>query len=123
MSLGETLDRIVRDLGAVRGVALVGMDGIVVEERCPDAGVDLPALGAELCGLIKTVERSAQESGIGGGRELGPQELSLGFSRDRVLARRLTPEYFALLVLAGDGNYGKGRYLLRREAAALKLEL
>jgi predicted regulator of Ras-like GTPase activity (Roadblock/LC7/MglB family) len=40
-----------------------------------------------------------------------------------VLVRVISEEFFLVLVLAADGNYGKGRYLLSREAAKLREEL
>ena len=37
--------------------------------------------------------------------------------------RLLTPEYFLVLALKADGNYGKERYALRLAAPKVKAEL
>jgi predicted regulator of Ras-like GTPase activity (Roadblock/LC7/MglB family) len=118
MSLTEHLARVLDQLDAARGVALVGMDGIVVEEKRRDPALDLQALGAECCGLFKTLAKIAQDTGLG-----APEEFSLGAIEGQLVVRRITPEYFTLLVIAPNGLFGKGRYLLRREAAAIRQEL
>lgn len=118
MSLGEALGRLIRDLGSARGAALVGMDGIIVEEVQGDPGADLAGIGAECCELLKSVEQAATEQGLG-----AALELTASFESGDIVIRRVNPEYFVLLVIRPDGNYGKGRYLLRREAAAIQEDL
>lgn len=118
MSLTESLGRVLDQLDAARGVALVDMDGIVVEEQRRDPALDLPALAAECCGLFKTLAQVAQDSGLG-----APEEFSVGAAGGQLVVRRITSEYFTLLVIAPNGLFGKGRYLLRREAAAIRQEL
>ena len=41
MSFTEILRRIMKDLKEAQGIALVGMDGIVVEEQKQDSSLDL----------------------------------------------------------------------------------
>lgn len=118
MSLEQHLARLLDQFESARGAALVGMDGIVVAEKRRDAGLDLQALGAECCGLFKALTKISQEGGLG-----EPEEFSLAANDGQLIVRRITPDYFTLLVIAPDGLFGKGRYLLRREASAIRQEL
>jgi hypothetical protein len=49
----------------------------------------------------------------------------IAISTDKLLAvvRIVSPEYFMVVALTPDGNYGKARYLLRVTAPKLGLEL
>jgi predicted regulator of Ras-like GTPase activity (Roadblock/LC7/MglB family) len=48
------------------------------------------------------------------------EEVSVKTERLMVIIRTLTDEYFIALTLERDGNFGKGRYLLMREAPRLR---
>jgi predicted regulator of Ras-like GTPase activity (Roadblock/LC7/MglB family) len=51
------------------------------------------------------------------------EEVSIATDRLRVLVRVINEEFFMVLIITADGNYGKGRYLLSREAFKLKDDL
>jgi predicted regulator of Ras-like GTPase activity (Roadblock/LC7/MglB family) len=118
MSLADTLQQVIDDLEESRGVALVGMDGIVVEERKRDGQLDLQALGAEFSGLLKTVGKLSDSVGFG-----GIVELVTSAERSTMILRQVTADYFVIFVIQADGNLGKARFLLRRAAMLLKTEL
>jgi predicted regulator of Ras-like GTPase activity (Roadblock/LC7/MglB family) len=118
MSLGDTLQQVIEDLEESQGVALVGMDGIVVEERKRDGQLDLQTLGAEFSGLLKTAGKLGDSVGFG-----GIVELVTSAERSVVILRQVTADYFLILVIQADGNLGKARFLLRRAATLLKTEL
>ena len=50
-------------------------------------------------------------------------EVSINSEKLMVLMRMVTMEYFVVLALKPEGNYGKGRYVLRITAPKLKAEL
>jgi predicted regulator of Ras-like GTPase activity (Roadblock/LC7/MglB family) len=50
-------------------------------------------------------------------------EVSINTEKVITLMRMISPEYFIVLALAPDGNYGKGRYVLRMTAPKVKAEL
>jgi predicted regulator of Ras-like GTPase activity (Roadblock/LC7/MglB family) len=50
-------------------------------------------------------------------------ELSINSERVITLIRLVSPEYFLALALRPDGNWGKGRYLLRITAPKVRAEL
>lgn len=118
MSLMESLRRIINNLDDALGVALVGMDGIVVEEHKRDSLLDLTALAAEFSGSLRQVEGATEGLHFG-----QTQELSILGEKGLIIIRKVNPEYFILLVIHSEGNFGKGRYLLRREMAELEKEL
>lgn len=118
MSLVEGLEHILNRLSEALGVAIVGMDGMIVEERKSSRGPDLQDLSAECVGLLKSADHigaSLLSSGI--------RELSLVSEKQPVLIHRINPEYFLLLLLASDRELGKGRFQLRRAASRLEKEL
>lgn len=118
MNLVESLRRINNNLDDALGVALAGMDGIVVEEHKRDGLLDLNAMAAEFSGILKQLEgvaRNIQLNGI--------SELCVLADSGMTLVRKINEEYFLLLVISPEGNFGKGRFLLRREVARLEKEL
>ena len=50
-------------------------------------------------------------------------EVSINSERVVTLMRMITPEYFIVLAMRPEGNYGKGRYLMRVVAPKLQQEL
>jgi predicted regulator of Ras-like GTPase activity (Roadblock/LC7/MglB family) len=118
MGFAESLKRVMAGAEDALGVAMVGMDGIVVDEQKRDGDLDLQSLGAEYCGLMKTVEKTSSTLSLGMAREL-----SIVSEKGMVIVRRINPDYFLLLVMHPEGNFGKGRFLLRREIASLEKEV
>ena len=118
MSLAESLQRVVQDLNEAAGVAIVGMDGIIVEEQKRDPRIDLQTLGAEFSGLFKSAGKLTESLEFG-----EVSELMTSAERSVVILRRVTAEYFLILVIRPDGNLGKARFLLRRAGLQLKTEL
>jgi predicted regulator of Ras-like GTPase activity (Roadblock/LC7/MglB family) len=118
MSLVTSLQSILDGLEEAEGIALVGLDGIVVNEvkRAPD--IDLSTVAAEYCGLWREMDR------VSGGLSFGPtQECVIANDTRTLVFRRVTPEYFLALAVTRDGNTGKGRFLLRYAAPQLAKEL
>jgi predicted regulator of Ras-like GTPase activity (Roadblock/LC7/MglB family) len=118
MSLTGSLQEIMEGLDGARGIALVGMDGIVVEEQKRDSRLDLQTLGAEWCGILRQAEK-----GILSGEAGRMEEVSVAAEKTVIVARRIHEGYFLLLAIEKDGNFGKGRYLLRKAETALRGEL
>jgi predicted regulator of Ras-like GTPase activity (Roadblock/LC7/MglB family) len=118
MSLADSLQRVIEDLEESHGLALVGTDGIVVEERKRNDQLDLQVLGAEFNGLLKTAGKLGDSVGFG-----GITELVTSAERFVVIIRQVTADYFLILVIQAGGNLGKARFLLRRAAMQLATEL
>jgi predicted regulator of Ras-like GTPase activity (Roadblock/LC7/MglB family) len=130
MNFTSTLRTIVDECGGGIGAALMGSDGIPIEqvearELPGSAGGDAAAVGEEIAALgvefgrILDEARKAADS-LGGGPV---EEACLRMARFWVLLRTLDAETFLVLVLTPDGNLGKARFLMRRHLAELREHL
>jgi predicted regulator of Ras-like GTPase activity (Roadblock/LC7/MglB family) len=100
--------------GGVAGL-LMGYDGIPVDSFTrEDAELDVQTVGMELSGALKEIRRAAEQLDAGGAREVAIQAEKL-----LTIVRMLNNEYFVALAMKPDGNYGKGRFLLRLAAPKL----
>jgi predicted regulator of Ras-like GTPase activity (Roadblock/LC7/MglB family) len=97
-------------------VSLIGLDGIAIES-IKDPDVPLDVFGAEFGGFIKSVRPNAE---LNTGEVL---QFSLVTEKYITFLSAVTPEYFVLLVLRPDGNYGRARYELARARHLLRDEL
>ncbi len=98
-------------------VSLIGLDGIAIESLRRD-GVPLEAMGAEFGSFVKSVRVSDTEFQTG-----DVQQLSLVTDRYVMFLSAITEEYFVLLVMRPDGNYGRARFELARAKHLLRDEL
>lgn len=115
----EPLRKIVDGVeGGVAGLVM-GFDGIAVESYARDAGaVDINTVGMEFSALLSQVRRAAEILELG-----GIQEITIKAELLTVVVRVLSSDYFLALALRPEGNFGKGRYLLRVMAPRLQAEL
>jgi len=118
MSFVESLRRVTNNLKDSKGIALVGMDGIVVEEHKKDPTLDLQSLGAEYSGMLREVQKTSSALQMGAAKEI-----SVLTDKVIVISRQVSPEYFIVLVVESEGNFGKSRFLMKREIANLEKEL
>ncbi len=110
MSFRDIIEGFHKSDPSVRGGALAGADGLSVEEWQVEPGAyDLSALCAEMVQLFRESDRVASENGLGEG-----SELSLSGAKGIVMARRVTRDYFLLLLAEPSAIPGKCRFLLRR---------
>lgn len=111
----EILREIVAQTAGGVGAVLMGYDGIAIEQHFrPCEGVDLQMVAVEYANILKEIKQTADVLNTG-----AMEEVSIKTERFYVVARALTEDYFVALTLQRDGNFGKGRYLLLRDAAKL----
>ena len=118
MSFREHLEQICRDVDGAVACSLMGVDGIEVDTHVADAGdLDLKSLLVEYSGVLRSAKDAAEAHAAGGVAELA-------IATDKLLAvvRTVSPEYFMVVALTPDGNFGKARYLLRVTAPKLRSE-
>ena len=98
-------------------VSLIGLDGIAIETVSYDS-VPLEAMGAEFGGFIKSVRVTNTELDTG-------EILQFSLVTEKYIAflSAVTSEYYVLLVLRPDGNYGRARFELARAKHLLRDEL
>jgi predicted regulator of Ras-like GTPase activity (Roadblock/LC7/MglB family) len=97
-------------------VSLIGLDGIAIESIKKN-GVPLDVLGAEFGGFVKSIRPNPE---LGTGEVL---QFSLVTEKYIAFLSAVTPEYFILLVMRPDGNYGRARFELAKAKLALRDEL
>lgn len=121
MSFASILKEIVDGCGGGIGAALVGQDGIAIEQVLasePAASVpadDVGAAGAEFGRILDEVRKASDA--LGGG---ALAECVVSLARMTLVLRVVDADTFAVLVLAPGANLGKARYLMRRNLLALR---
>ena len=98
-------------------VSLISLDGIPVETVNDGGSVPLDVLGAEFGSFIKSIRPNTE---IGSGEVL---QFSLITGKYITFLSAVTPDYYILLVLRPDGNYGRARFELARAKHLLQDEL
>jgi predicted regulator of Ras-like GTPase activity (Roadblock/LC7/MglB family) len=98
-------------------VSIIGLDGIAIE-AINDRGVPLDVLGAEFGGFLKSIRVRNTELNTG-----DIEQFSLVTEKYVTFLSSVTPEYFVLLVMKPEGNYGRARFELARAKQALRHEL
>jgi predicted regulator of Ras-like GTPase activity (Roadblock/LC7/MglB family) len=100
--------------GGIAGL-LMGFDGIAVESYTKsDGGADITTVGMELSVVLKDIRRAVEQLQAGVAREIAIQA-----EKVTTLVRLLNNDYFIALTMTPDGNFGKGRFLLRLAAPKL----
>lgn len=102
--------------GAV-AVSLIGLDGIAVES-IKGGDVPLDVLGAEFGSFVKSIRSANTELNTG-----DVQQFSLVTEKYITFLSEVTPEYYILLVLKPEGNYGRARFELAKAKHLLRDEL
>lgn len=119
MSFREHLEQVCRNVDGAVACSLMGVDGIEVDTHVEDGGdLDVKSLLVEYSGVLRSAREAAEAHEAG-----GVAEIAIATDRLLALVRTVTPEYFMVVALAPDGNYGKARYLLRVTAPKLESEL
>ncbi|WP_257459860.1 roadblock/LC7 domain-containing protein [Archangium lipolyticum] len=120
MSFRTHLESVVNQVDGALACSVMGFDGIAVETHQRDEAGDLELNGAwvEYANLLGQLRQAAETLKTG-----AVQEVSVNSERVLTLMRLVSPEYFLVLALRADGNYGKGRYVLRVTAPKILAEL
>ena len=101
------------------GAVLMGYDGIAVDQYFQAVDdVDLQLVTIEYANVLKEIRQTVDILNTG-----ALEEVAIRTGRFFVVIRALTDEYFVALALASDGNFGKARYLLTKEAPGLRQAL
>ena len=115
----EALEGIIERTDGSIGALIMGTDGIAVEKvlsaEAQDANLDVAA--AEFTSLIRNAQRTGNVTGLGNLRELAVQLDNAVF-----VMRLFSRDYFVVLALKPDGNFGRGRFELRKAELQLARE-
>jgi len=113
----EIIQQVVKGTDGALGAMIVGLDGIPVEEYSVSGNLDLQSMTVEYSALLKEIEKGSQTSDMG-----TTKEVTVIAEKAMIMLRRLNNEYFFVLILKPEGNFGKGRFLLRMSAPKLLKE-
>ncbi|MDO3376761.1 roadblock/LC7 domain-containing protein [Geoalkalibacter halelectricus] len=115
----EVLRTLVEETSGAIGAVVMGYDGIAIDQHLrPVEGVDLGLVAVEYANILKEVKKAAEILQTG---EL--EEVTILTGGYQILIRILSEDYFIGLLMRREGNAGKGRFLLMREAPGLRAEL
>ena len=120
MSFHHHLREVCQGVEGAIACSLMGVDGIEVETHvAADAPqLDLRSLLVEYSGILRSAREAAAEQKAG---ELC--EVSINTDRLLAVARLVSADYFIVLALQPEANYGKARYQLRIVAPKVRAEL
>jgi len=124
MSFHAILESILSEANGGIGIALMGTDGIPIEQVQGGAasravlGDDVGTAGAEFGRILDEIRKASDV--LGGG---GMQETVVTLSRFSLIFHAVDDELFVVLAIAPDGNLGKARYLIRRHMPEIRQEL
>ena len=112
----ETLKSVVEATSGGVGAVIMGYDGIPIDEYIiEDAGFDVQLLSVEYSNVVKEIRRAVEVLKTG-----MMEEVAITTDLSRVLIRVINEDYFLLLLLAHGGNFGKGRFYLKKYAPLLR---
>jgi predicted regulator of Ras-like GTPase activity (Roadblock/LC7/MglB family) len=115
----EALERVVE--GTEGGIASLLMDfeGIPLESYAREgAALDIENVGAEVSVVVKAIQRATEMLDAG-----ATDEVSFRSEKMVTLIRVINEGYFVAMTMSPDGNFGKGRFMLRVLAPQLAEEL
>jgi len=120
MSFREHLEDVCKKVDGALACCLMGVDGIEVDTHLAGgaADIDLKSLLVEYSNLFQSARQAASDHQAG-----LVSELSINTEKLITVARLVSPDYFMVVALLPQGNYGKARYLLRITAPKVKSEL
>jgi predicted regulator of Ras-like GTPase activity (Roadblock/LC7/MglB family) len=111
--LKETVEKVD---GAVASM-IIASDGIAVQEYASERLIDLTGLGAEASAMIRDIGYAAENLGLGEAREFSIVSDTCG-----IIMRKINNDYYLALIIHPEGNFGKGRYVLKTTVPRIENE-
>ena len=121
MSFADLLSKIVEECGGGVGVALMGDDGVSIDQRMastPAVALDADDIGAAGIEFGRILAEIGKVSDSLGGGALG--ETVVRLARFTLIFQVVDAENFLVLAISPDDNLGKARYLIRSQLHALR---
>jgi predicted regulator of Ras-like GTPase activity (Roadblock/LC7/MglB family) len=114
----EKLSSISNRIDGALALSLVAKDGIPVESVSSDPDLDLEVLAAELVAQARSISDNHRELEVG-----EVHQLAVTTDRLTLMVSSVAKDYYLLLVLGPEGNYGRARFELRRARLLLEDDL
>ncbi len=117
MSFSDVLKEAVEKVDGAVSALILGSDGILVEEYAREKLLSLEDLGAEASTMIRDIDLASKDLGLGTAREF-----SILSDKCGIIMRQINAAYYLALVIKPDGNYGKGRFILKTTISKIEGE-
>src|SRR5919109_5634694 len=119
MSFRFHLESLVNEVEGSVACSVMGFDGIAVETHHKEAldDIEVESTWVEYANLLSQVKNGAELLRTG-----DVAEVSINTEKVITLMRMITAEYFLVLALKPEGNYGKARYMMRIVAPRVRAE-
>lgn len=117
----EVLARVGCDLPGCRGAALIGLDGIVIEQwtsPSEDGALSMEPVAAEVTSVIKAARSASRNTN---GSRLN--ELTMKTSGWSGIVRAVRGDCFLVLVTSPEALLGRSRYIVERAVPLIEREL
>jgi predicted regulator of Ras-like GTPase activity (Roadblock/LC7/MglB family) len=119
MSMRDTLRTIVQSVDGALAAIIMGYDGIPIDEVAVEqSDYDTQLLSVEYATVLKEIKRAVDVIKAG-----DMEEVLIATSQTSVVMRVLNDELFIVLIMRREGDFGKGRYLLKIKSYFLTQEL
>lgn len=118
MSFSEILKEVVTRVEGSVGAFIIASDGIPVDAYIQKNNFDQSALSAEFSAVLKTMNFALENLQLG-----NMDEFSVTTERYKIVLRKISPEYYLVLVTEPDGNLGKARFFLKITAPKIEKEI
>jgi predicted regulator of Ras-like GTPase activity (Roadblock/LC7/MglB family) len=113
----DALRELVEKTDGGQASLLMDSSGIALDSYSK-GGIDIDTVGVEFSVVIGAIKRAAEMLEAGEAREM-----VVSTDKMMTLIRMVNDSYFLTLTMSPDGNFGKGRYLMRTTAPKLAAEL
>jgi predicted regulator of Ras-like GTPase activity (Roadblock/LC7/MglB family) len=113
----DVLGDLMTGVPGIIGAAVLAEDGLMLESKMTDGAPDIEVIGAELAVSFRNFNKGIEDVEAG-----DFEEFHAKYGRLTYVARRLTHEYFALVVITPEGFLGQARWQLRKAAERLAVE-
>ncbi len=118
MSFSDILKEVVTGTEGAFGALIVGLDGMPVEEYIVGGEMDIQSMTVEYSSLLKEIEKGSQAAEMG-----SINEVTVIADKATIMLRKLNDEYYFIMIIKPEGNFGKGRFLLRMSVPGILKEL
>ena len=118
--LNDTLKKIVDEIPGASGAIIMGFDGIAIDQYKAKGAedTDLDTIVTEFSFRFGDLRNAAESLEMG-----NVSDITVKMDSGTILFRGINEEFFAVVLLADSGHFGKGRWKLRSYATELAADL
>jgi len=117
MSFSEVLKETIERVDGAVSAMIIGADGMPVEEYASEKLLNIDDLSAEASQMIKDIGNAAETLGLGEAKEF-----SIISDKCGIIMRKINSDYYLALIIRPEGNYGKGRFVLKSTVPRIEKE-